>query len=484
MAVRTPYGIRPKERFKACISRIRTALSSAPFKTNADPAAREPLPPDVKRSLIAMAALAVFACLFSFFMGRANSPDKAISTFLASVAAQDVSSFSSVVVPDREDLELTEESMAAFLALYHDQPTVLEEYRETLLSDLALLKQGEPSLGNGTIRLVEFDRILHKAYRVELTGVDVFFSSNLDHTQVDVSGKTLFLEQAETTYVLPLLPGRYDIHAVHTGTTPEQNISTVLTDCELTHKNYSQYLEFACSTVVLGDIGWNVASLTVNGAEIGPVSFNEQGEFIFAPLPENAEIAVTYNVNGIELCDSFIRTDNDRSEYFYPDPTVAPETAQDMLDQVGTVLEGFLDAYRRGDPSAIAAIPAYRESGVLQSYHQELATALDSDSRIRYVYDYSLREMEGDLAWTRDYSYDALTFTTTVFLGLDYTYERYDNGELQTHLADGAPSVYQKDSLLSVCVQRIGNDWVVSDLEQIYFSDRSSILAPYPILTA
>ena len=484
MAVRTPYGIRPKERFKACISRIRTALSSAPFKTNADPAAREPLPPDVKRSLIAMAALAVFACLFSLIMGRINAPDKTISTFLASVAAQDCNSFSSVITPGREDLDLTEKSMGAFLSLYHDQTAALEEFRETLNSDLALLKHNEPSLGNGVVRLVELDRVLHKAYRVELSGVDIFFSSNLDNTQVDVGGKTLHLEAAGTEYALPLLPGRYDIHAVHTNTVLGQSISTTLTDCELTHSNHSQHLELNHSSVILGDIGWNVNSLTVNGVEIGPVTFNDSGEFAIAPLPENAEIAVTYTVNGVELCDRFTHTGSDRSEYFYPDPTVAPEMAREMLDQAGIVLQDLIAAYRCGDPVALAAIPAYSKSGVLQNYHQELVSSLDPNSRIRYAYHYSLREMEGDLTWTRDYSYDALTFTTTIFLGLDYTYERYDNGELQTHLADGAPSVYKKDSMLSVCVQRVGSDWVVSDLEQIYFSDRSSILDPYPILTA
>lgn len=478
MAVRTPHGIRPKERFKSCISRIRAAISSAPFKTDAEPAAREPLPPDVKRSLIAMAALAVFAILFSITMSRANSSDKAISTFIDSIAAQDVKSFSSVVVSGREDFELTEESAAAFLALYHDQSAVLEEYRETLNSDLALLKQGEPSLGNGIVRLVKLDRVLHKAYRVELSGADVFFSSNLDNTQVDVGGKTLLLEQARMEYALPLLPGRYNIHAVHSNTALGQSFSTTLTDCALTDSSHVQHLELECSTVILGDIGRNVASLTVNGVEYGPVTFNDLGEFAITPLPKDVEITVTYDADGIELRDHFAHSGSYCSEYFYPSPTVASESAQDMLDQVGASVREMLDAYRTTDFSALEAMPSYGSSTVLKTFHDELAASLNTDSHLRYVYHYTLREMQGDLHWEQDYSYDALTFRTMIFLGLDYTYERYYNTELQTNLIDEVPSVYQKDCLLAACVQRINGQWVLSDLDWTYFND-CDIGAPY-----
>lgn len=446
----------------------------------AAPAApRKPLPRNVKIVLLAVAAVVVLLALFSFIMGKVNSPDKTIATFIESVMAQDFEAFSSVTRSADGELELTEASVAPFFALYHDRRTALEEYQEVLNTDLAALNRGRASIGNGVVRLVELDRILFKTYRVELSGVDILFSSNLDDTQVEVGGKTVILDTADTDCALRLLPGLYDILATHTDETLGETFSTELTGCELIHNNDFWYLNLEYGTVTLGDIGWDVSSLTVNGTDFGPVAFDPSGEFRIAPLPEDVEIVVTYDMDGVTLSDTFVWSGSYCWEYFYPEPTLDPDTAREMLDQVGTFVRDILAAYGSGNLAALEAMPAYGRSSVLKNLSNELEDSLDLDSHFRYVYHYTLREMEGDLNWDRDYSYDALTFNTSVFLGLDYTYERYYNGEMQTNLIDGAPSVYEKDSMLSVCVQRINGQWVIFDLDWTYFYNRNNMEDPY-----
>ena len=289
--------------------------------------------------------------------------------------------------------------------------------------------------------------------------------------QVTVGGRTVDLKEAETPSEVLLLPGRYDIEAVCTNNVLGETFSTQIKNCELTQFNNYWYINLEYTTICLEDIGWEVSSLTVNGKDYGQVEFDSWGEMNLFPLPEEGEIVVTYD--GITLSDSYVWSGGYTWEYFYPEPTLSEETARDMMDQVGAFLRGLVDAYNSGDMTEWTTNLA--DSPVVSYYAQELEEAQNPDNDYREVYHYTLREMQGDLNWSRDYSDGDLCFSTLVFLGLDYSYEVYWNGELE----EAPDETYPYDNMMRIYVQWINGQWTVTDLQWANYYSTNDMGNPY-----
>lgn len=451
--------------------------ADSPYGQPAAPAApRKPIPKGVKIAIIAVAAVVVLAALFIFIMGKLNDPQKTISSFVESIAAQDYEQFSKVTCSASEDLELTEDTVAPFFELYSSNLSTLEDYQESLAADLKQLQRGKQSTGNGLIRLVEHNHVIFKSYEVELSGANFYFSAPLDNTQVTVGGKTVDLKEAEKTYQALLLPGRYDIEASCTDSLLGETFSSQLKDCDLTPSNNEWYVDLEYTTIYLEDIGLAVSSLTVNGKDYGPVEFDSWGEMALYPLPEDVEIEVTYDVGGVTLSDSYAWSGGYIWEYFSPDPSLSEMTARTMMDQVGVFMRGFIEDYNSGDLTDLTA--DLGDTPVIKFYASELEDSQDLDSYYREVYHYTLREMQGDLDWSRDYSNGKLSFSTLFFLGLDYICEFYMDGELQPD--ETAPTEpYQDDNMMRVTVQMINGKWTVTNLQWASYYDISDMSDPY-----
>ena len=239
-----------------------TAYGQAPVPA----APRKPIPKGLKIAVLVVVILAVLAALFVFIMGKINDPQKTIAAFADSILTQDYEQFSKVTCPAGE-LELTEESVAPFFALYSDRTSALEEFQDSLSTDLKQLQQGRASTGNGLVRLVAQDRIFFKTYQVELSGTTISLSAPLNDVEVTVGGKTVELPRAEETAQVLLLPGRYDIEAQCTNDILGETFTTRMTDCELTQSSNYWYISMDYTTVWLEDIGREVSSLTVNGKD-------------------------------------------------------------------------------------------------------------------------------------------------------------------------------------------------------------------------
>ena len=97
------------------------------------------------------------------------------------------------------------------------------------------------------------------------------------------------------------------------------------------------------------------------------------------------------------------------------------------------------------------------------------------------MFHYTLREMQGDLDWQQESSDGSLRYSTLVFLGLDYTYEIYLDGELQVPLEEdlAVEEGHTFDNMMRVYIQREDGQWKVTDLQWANYYSVSDLEDPY-----
>ena len=444
----------------------------------APPPPRKPMPKGAKITIIAVAAVVVVLVLAAVILGKVFSAEGTIETFVQAMEDQDYAAFSKVTCAAEGTPELTEQAVAPFLALYSNS----DQLEEGLYSDYQMLKRGQESQGNGIVRLVEHNYILFKTYEVEVSGAEITFVSPLDDTQLTVGGSTLAMPEAESEYTLTVLPGQYDLQISCTNEVLGESFTNVMEDRDLSVYNNYFYLEIPYSTVIVEDVGLGVPTITFNGSTCSVDGFDEYGEIWLFPLPQEGELVVTYDMDGISLSDTYAFSDY-VWEYFYPDPTLPEEAGIAMLEQVGQLAQEWVELYNNGDLEGLTALyEQLNYSPILDYYVTELTNSQDYESSYRAVYHYTIRELYGDLNWTREYGYDVPTFTTLFYHGMNYTYEYYVDGVLNTSALD--PSPYPDDSMLRVTVQLVDGDWEVISMEYSYYDGSDDMETPYYVYLA
>lgn len=437
------------------------------------PAPRKPLPKGVKIAIIAVAAVVAAIALLMFILGKANAPEKTISSFINSIVTQDYAAFSKATNSASEDLELTEETVAPFLALYSGRTGTLEDYQSALQSDLRQLEKGLASTGNGFIRLVEHNNILFKSYSVEITGRKYSFTAPLDNTQVTVGPYSLTLNQAERSQSLLMLPGKYQITATCTDSLLGEKYTTTLEDYELSGSDSGCYLNMDYSTIYIQQPDMDLSGLTVNGVKVDNINFDGAGEYCLAPLPKEFELVAEFTVGGATLTDTYTHSGDYTWDYFYPEPQLTPELSQSMLDQVAEYMKGWVSANNNGSLDALNALNYNENSPVLNDVANRIKDNVD-DPDNRYEMVYSIQEMAGNLDWNREYGYEGLCFSTLVDMKLYYTYNEYWSGEIYWNGEDTMSRVYK------VYLMQENGEWVVQNCTYYsYYSNFSNLSSPY-----
>lgn len=391
------------------------------------PPPRKRMPLGAKIALIVVLVLAVAVVAAWFVLNKLFAPEKTIQNFADSIAAQDFTAFSKVTCTADEGLELTEAAVAPFFALYSGDSYALDDFQESLTADLNDLKRGREAEGNGFIRLVEHNYFLFKRYEVELTGLEFEFETPLEGAAVSVGGQTVTM--TPNTGTVTLLPGRYDITASYTDSRLGITFTYEEANCDLTRRSSAQYLPIPYCTLCLADTGLDVTSLTVNGVDYGPVQYDDMGDMYLAPLPENAEVTVTFNVGGAVLSDTMIC--QEEWGYFYPELRITDDLRTQLSLQAGQFLLDMASVITANDLSAMDSLQSQvsESSSFLNSMNDWLMhNQNDPENRIELTM--LPTRILCEQAWGVSQNNGVVNFTCHLKVDYYYAYREYWDGEI------------------------------------------------------
>lgn len=458
--------------------------AAAPKTPAAPKQPRKPLPKGAKIGIIAGAALVAVCAVVCIILNKVNDPQKTIRTFVNSIITRDAGAFRSVTTCAAPDIVLTEESVAPFLSLYSGNTSMLNTFQDALTADLQLLEQGADSTGSGLVRLVQEDHVIFKSYSVELSTVKATFTSPLPNARATVAGKTLELPAADREYSVNILPGRYEVRATATDAAFGTTFTYENSGLKVGASGITSALEFEYATVVLTRQDLEPTSLSVNGKDCPIPTFDDYGTAFLSPLPVDAQLTATFDYAGIVFTASFT-CDGPNQRYFYLDPVLDEDCARSLLNTAAEFTNDWLQRYADGDADGIQAL-CDGKSSLLSSLAYQLRKS-QNPNLWRYVYRYTLHELEGDLALERSsdfYADNSPCFSTLLFLSLDYTEEYLPPASYQPSGPEtpSEPEAYNQSMMVKVYIQYKDGVWQVVNYDRTNNVSRSSIVSPLSLM--
>lgn len=170
----------------------------------------------LKIGLIAAAAI-IILLLGTYFVGKSNSSvGTLLKDFETAIEEKDTDALSSILTVNHKDLELTDESIEAFIQLYESKPSELN-YLINNLKSQAGNEFGGLS-GIFTIDLIKDGKayLFFDNYKLAVNPVYINVATNYKDTDIIINGEVLATSDSENFNedVGPLIPGEYTVEAV------------------------------------------------------------------------------------------------------------------------------------------------------------------------------------------------------------------------------------------------------------------------------
>lgn len=370
---------------------------------------RKPLPRWSKVLLIVVGALVVALVALKLILGALFTPGKTVDAFVEGIRAHDAAAVMKVSSVHKDRMELTEDGLAPMMETYSGAST-LRELEEKLLRDVEEDGESYYSSNLANFRLVEHSYLLFSTYSVEITPVEVSFTSDYPGTAFTVSGRTVELGEGGTQTKALLLPGEYEVSATcvaaETGITLNQTMGRYTFYGE--EDACRAYFDTTSATIEVGSRLIQVREIYINGQRYTGDLVQEDFYYGFSlyPVTYDCELRVVGEILGQE----FERTEEGTYLYIGEDAfQLSDSTAQEAADMAGRFL-----------PTMLAATYSY-DTGACDNL--KAAFGESSPGLVEDILEHVNRTREWAAEYPAGYSYSTfqnLTFgeKTTDFLGL------------------------------------------------------------------
>lgn len=171
-----------------------------------------------KRNIYVFSGIGLIILLIGAYImiDKMNSPTKLVQEFQTAVEEEDTEALTSILTTEHEDLEVNEDTVNAFIALYKSKNT---EFKN-IVSQLTYQAEGaESAYGSLPVELQKNGKklLFFDDYQLVLLPVYLEVTTNYENTDIFVNGDKLATADEEnfTGEVGPLTPGLHEVKAVY-----------------------------------------------------------------------------------------------------------------------------------------------------------------------------------------------------------------------------------------------------------------------------
>jgi uncharacterized membrane protein YvbJ len=351
----------------ASISGVEGESKQEQVKTTTPPKSKvtKPQPKGLKIALIAAAAI-IILLIGTYYVGKSStSVTKLINDFETAIEEKDTDKLADILVVNHKDLELTKESLEAFIQLYDSKPSELT----FLLGNLKTQASSDYGALSGmfSVDLIKDGKafLFFDNYKLSVNPVYIKVATNYKDTDIIVNGEVLATSDTEDfdQDVGPLIPGEYAVEAVlDTGVFHLKEVKKV----QAMDPGYAQYVDLYLDGK---DVNFDLLTngyddlksikLFINGKE---TEYNIAKSDRVGPLLIDGSMNVSFEA---ELPWGEIRTNDIPIEERWMDFNLgdSDEFKQSIMDVIVQFNNEYLASFTAVDPSVFTtATPQVIES--------------------------------------------------------------------------------------------------------------------------
>lgn len=314
---------------------------------------KKPQPKGLKIGLIAGIAI-IILLIGTYYVGKSQTSVSALlKDFEAAIEDKDVDTLSSILTVNHKELELTDDSIEAFIQLYDSKPSELNY----LINNLKY--QAEDGLGTlagmYTVDLIKDGKsyLFFDNYKLSVNPVYIKVATNYKDTDIIINEEVLATSDSDNFNedIGPIIPGEYTVEAVlDTGVFHLSEEAKV----QAMDPGYSQYVDLYLDGK---DVSFNLSSnryddlksiiLFINGKE---TEYNIAKNDRVGPLLIDGSMNVSFEA---ELPWGTVRTNDTPIEDSYMDFNLgdSEEFKESIMEIIATFNNEYLEAFTEGDPS-------------------------------------------------------------------------------------------------------------------------------------
>lgn len=322
------------------------------------PAKQKPKSKGLKFGLIG-AAIIFILLIGTYFVGKsATSASKLLKNFEIAIEENDVETLSSMLTVNHKELELTDESIEAFIQLFESKPSELTYLMNHLKSQINT--DYVSPVGMSPVDVIKDGKafIFFDNYTFSLNPVYIKVATNYKDTNIIINGEVLATSDSDNFNedVGPLIPGEYVVEAVlDTGVFHLQEEEKV----QAMDPGFSQYVNLHLDGQ---DVSFNLSTnryndlksiiLHINGKE---TEYNIAKNDRVGPLLIDGSMNVSFEA---ELPWGTVRTNDLPIEDRYMDFNLgdSEEFKESIMDIIVSFNNQYLEAFTDANPDAMTVV--------------------------------------------------------------------------------------------------------------------------------